>query len=60
MIHRCRDGWEYRNGLNWEYRTIGRRWWITLVLRVGRLKLGFRYRSRLWPHLINYSEILPK
>jgi hypothetical protein len=60
MIYRRSEGAQYRNGLNWSYETVGTRWWAAVVLRIGRLKLGFRYRTVFSPHFINYSEVLPK
>jgi hypothetical protein len=57
MIYRRREGEVYRNGLNWTWVKLNAYWWFAIVLVIGPIHLGFRYRSVLTPHFINYSEI---
>lgn len=57
MIYRRREGEPYRNGLNWTWAKLNTYWWFAIVLRTSRVKIGFRYRSELAPHFINYCGI---
>ena len=49
-------------GINWDYQKrisddqYGNRWWFIFTIELGLFRLGFRFRTKIKPYFINYSQ----